>query len=451
MKKLIPILLALALALSALGAAAAPKAASALVGEWIFYSRESDDPERNVPHEALSALREQGRDYAKEETLCIEADGWFKQTDFNGFERNCWTDLGDGTGSLVVNGETALLSVEDGLLVLRTSGSLTRYERAKTAEIKLGTTGYVIAIPVEYREGEVTDRERADDQIAYYFSDEHLMDFDVYQFSTEGRTLEEYAAAEAAEYGADEVESFEVNGITLARYYSEEAWEGGVYRVANVLFTAVDSFAELSFWLDGDDAEELADAIVQSLERRLEDDMPGVVLEKCEGDYFLDRYLVRGETGEVFEAEYFGFEELAPGDEVEISQRGAQDFSISKPFRWPSSKPAATPAPLYATADGVAIREVKVDRSGKYWFFQYTLYNTTDADKSFDPSPFVLRAADGTELKTAIALLSPDEVWANNRTSVSVGILDGDRIQPGDEIEVWYGGTYLETVTASEF
>ena len=237
------------------------KSDSLLVGEWRFYSRESGDAEQNVPHEKLNELKEQGRDYADRETLRIGDDGWFTLSDFYGFESNAWTDTGDDTGTLNANGEDCKLAIEDGLLVLRAPGSVTRYE--KTAAV--GTTGYLLAVPADYHEGEVTQEERKDDQVAYYRSEKHLMDFDVYQFPTEGQALLDYAVAEAKEYGADEVESLTVNGVALALYYSEEVYDGGSYRVANYLLEAGDDFGELSFWLDGEDAEALTEKIIASL------------------------------------------------------------------------------------------------------------------------------------------------------------------------------------------
>ena len=53
-----------------------------------------------------------------------------------------------------------------------------------------------------------------------------------------------------------------INDIELARYYSEEEYDGKSYRVVNYLFEAGDDFGELAFWLDGDDAEDLADRMI---------------------------------------------------------------------------------------------------------------------------------------------------------------------------------------------
>lgn len=421
---------------------------SLLVGQWRFYSRESSDPTASVAHEALAERKAQGEDYANDCTLSIEADGWFKITDFTGFEQNNWTYNGNNTGSLNMNGESCTLSIEDGLLALRAPNSVTRYE--KTAPI--GTTGYFVVIPADYVQGEVTERERQDDMVAYYRSDAHLMDFDVYQFAAEGRNLAEYATAEAEEYGAAGIEEIKVNDIPLALYYSEEQYDDSVYRVANYLFTAGDDFGELAFWLDGEDAEALTAQIIGSLfEKREQQDVHGIVLEKLPSD-FIDRYSVRGDDGELYEGEYIGFEDLEPGDEVTLSRRGS-DWRIEKEddWSWPHNEPKI-PEGVYTTTDGIVIDELSVRLAGgRSWSFGYALHNPKDETMYFDPSPFVLKTADGTEIKTAAPYVSKDEIWANNVTRVSVTIMSPELVNLGDEISFWYDGTFLGTVTAQEF
>ena len=144
-------------------------------------------------------------------------------------------------------------------------------------EIALGTTGFNISIPSDYYSGELTREDRKDDQIAYYKSDEHLMDFDVYQFDKDGMSLEEYAIEEAAEYKADGVEEVTYNGISMMQYYSQEQYDGESYHVANYIFENDDDFVELTFWLDGDDAEELVEKILFSIYSDTQDTDDGVM------------------------------------------------------------------------------------------------------------------------------------------------------------------------------
>lgn len=422
------------------------KSDSLLAGQWRFYSRESSDGD--VPHEALAELKEQGLDYAGEWTISIQDDGWFKINDFNGFEQNNWTDAGNDTGSLNLNGENCTFSIKNGLLVLRAPDSVTRYEKI----VPIGTTGYYVVVPADYVEGAVTERERQDDMVAYYRSEAHLMDFDVYQFAAEGRSLAEYAADEAEEYGAAGIEDVTVNSISLALYKSVEQYDDSFFRVANYLFEAGDDFGELSFWLDGEDAEALAGQIIGSLfEKQEQKDIRGMVVEKLPSD-FIDRYSVRGYDGELYEGEYIGFEALDPGAEVTLSRRGS-DWWIEKEDDWSwSHDEPALPEGVYTTADGIVIDELSVRLAGgRIWSFGYALHNPNNETMYFDPSPFVLKTADGTEIRTAAPYVSADEIWANNVTRVSTTIMSPELVNLGDEISFWYNGTFLGTVISQEF
>ena len=103
------------------------------------------------------------------------------------------------------------------------------------------------------------------------------MDFDVYQFDKDGMSLEEYANEEAAEYKADGVEEVTYNGISMMQYYSQEEYDGESYHVANYIFENDDDFVELTFWLDGDDAEELVEKILFSIYSDTQDTDDGVM------------------------------------------------------------------------------------------------------------------------------------------------------------------------------
>ena len=326
-------------------------------------------------------------------------------------------------------------------------------EPEETMDLGIGLTGFYITVPADYVPGEVTNEELADDMIAYYYSDIRLMDFDIYEFPTEGQSLEEYAALEAEEYGAEGFELLDINGTPVALYYSGEEYAGEAYKVANYLFAADDEFGEIAFWLDGEDAEALVEQIISTLTRTQGPDyVSATVIEKTSDSSFPDLYLVRTEDGEELECEYIGMDELQPGQEVEIYAWGPEDWMIELTDSWADwePEPAETPAPDYVTENGITVSELKVRRAGTIWNFGYYLYNPADETQYFDPSGFVLKAADGTEITTAAKYVSEDEVWADNITTVSLGILDQDAISPGDEISVYYNGTLLGTVTATE-
>lgn len=137
-----------------------------------------------------------------------------------------------------------------------------------TRTYRLGTSVYTIEIPVSFREGSRTEKDIRDDMVAYMRSDETLLDFDVYQFTKEGRPgkLAEYAEQEAAEYNAFEIKTGEqINGIDAAWYRAKETYEGKEYYTLNYLFETGDQYVEIAFWLDGETAEEEAQAIINTL------------------------------------------------------------------------------------------------------------------------------------------------------------------------------------------
>ena len=309
---------------------------SPLVGEWRFYSMESGDPDQNIPHAALPGLRDEGRDYAGKYTLTFMDDGWFKFCNFYGFEQNNWTDGKDGAVTVYADGKSWDCTIEDGLLVLRSGDNVMRYERT----VPIGTTGYYVAVSADYVPGEVTEEDRRDDMVAYYRSDKHLMDFDIYQFAKDGRILEEYAEKEAKEFGADWIDTVVFNGVPLVFYISQEQYDGAEYRVANFLFDAGNDFGEIVFWLDGpndgEEAAELTEQILSSIFYRKPDpeDVNGMIVMKLEGESFPDRYQVLGEDGEMYEGEYlFGFEDLEPGTAVILSWRNGK-WSIELEDPW---------------------------------------------------------------------------------------------------------------------
>ena len=178
--------------------------------------------------------------------------------------------------------ESIVMTMEDGNLVFVREENVTKgpslidlLSEAMTEgaaagnEIEIGTTGIRITIPEDYVPGELTEEDIADDMIAYYRSDSNLMDFDIYQFPTEGKSYMEYAREEAADYGvgADDVEDWQINGINLAKYYSTEVFEENSFRCVTYILEAGDDFAEIAFWLDGEGAEDLADQIILSIKK----------------------------------------------------------------------------------------------------------------------------------------------------------------------------------------
>ena len=133
---------------------------------------------------------------------------------------------------------------------------------------RLGTSVYTVMIPDSFVEGERTEEEVRDDMVAYMHSLDTLLDFDVYQFAREGYpdTLAAFVEAEAAEYAATEVVTDgNINGIDIAWYRAEETYEGQAYATLTYALEDGGDYVEIAFWLDGEDAEAEAAAIIGTL------------------------------------------------------------------------------------------------------------------------------------------------------------------------------------------
>ena len=131
--------------------------------------------------------------------------------------------------------------------------------------IELGTTAYSITMPYNYVLGEITSTDTDESQVAYYYSDDCLVDFDVYQWTiAEGETLADVAAAEATEYGAQAAE-LHVGESTIYLYEATEESEGIEFTTLTVLMQDGDQFVEVVFWLDGENAGEIVSAALMTI------------------------------------------------------------------------------------------------------------------------------------------------------------------------------------------
>ena len=111
-------------------------------------------------------------------------------------------------------------------LVLCMAGSLFA-DGVKT----LSVGEYTVTVPASYVNGEVTDEDKAQGQVAYYKSDksdEILMDFDVYEFPKD-EAFEEFVKSFAASNLTHET----INGVNAAVYRSTDESEGQEYNTLN--------------------------------------------------------------------------------------------------------------------------------------------------------------------------------------------------------------------------
>lgn len=134
-------------------------------------------------------------------------------------------------------------------------------------QLQLGSSNYSVSIPRSYRNGEVTIEEVQANQVAYYFSPDSAMDFDIYQFSRPNpeMSLEEFTKKTAADFNGSEVRTRMINGIEVGTYQSRESYDGIEYDVMSALIEDGDDYVEIVFWLDGETAEQEAAAILNTL------------------------------------------------------------------------------------------------------------------------------------------------------------------------------------------
>ena len=78
--------------------------------------------------------------------------------------------------------------------------------------------------------------------------------------------LADFVTQEAAEYNATEiVTDATINDIPVGYYRSVEESEGVSYNVITYAFEGEGEYVEVAFWLDGDNAEEIAAGIINTL------------------------------------------------------------------------------------------------------------------------------------------------------------------------------------------
>ena len=138
-------------------------------------------------------------------------------------------------------------------------------DAAQGTEIQLGNSGLKITTEKAYVKGDISTEDTDENQVAYYHSEETLVDFDVYEWTkATDETLESAIAEETAEFGA-EAQATEINGIAAMFYYATEESEGKEYQTVTYIFDDVDEFVEIVFWLDGENAEAEVNAILATL------------------------------------------------------------------------------------------------------------------------------------------------------------------------------------------
>ncbi|MBE5860412.1 MAG: hypothetical protein E7301_09875 [Butyrivibrio sp.] len=333
-------------------------------------------------------------------------------------------------------------------------GTVLEDTNVATVDIAIGTTGYIITVPSDYYGADVTEEERRDDMIAYYKSDEHLMDFDVYQFPKEGQTLNEYTAEEAHQYGAETFERVFLGegDIDATLYYSEEEYRDVKYKVANFIFETTTEFGELVFWLDGDDAEELVDDIISTLTYTGESyDMIGKVLDKLPEDEYYNHYNVKGDNDEIYICNYNGEGELEEGTWVYIYlvDDGMYNIEVAYELKDADTQPLDM---IITNENGVEVLDLAVMLVGDTYNFQIIFANPTSSDQEFDLTKLKVENYDGTEIKVFTVNETPKIVGAGIEYSQNAyTISDPGNLSLGDEVSFYYDGAFIYKSVVTEF
>ena len=134
---------------------------------------------------------------------------------------------------------------------------------AAPAKTQMGTSKVSIVLPEGFA---ATEDDFDEAQVAYYYTDDESIDYDVFQWAKgDEYVLAEEAAFFAAEYGTTASE-VTVNGVPGMKYISTEEYEGAEYTVINYMFDDGENIVELCFWTINTE-EELAavDAIINTI------------------------------------------------------------------------------------------------------------------------------------------------------------------------------------------
>ena len=138
-----------------------------------------------------------------------------------------------------------------------------------TQEIQVGTSNVYFTAPADYQKGEMTQEDTEEGMVAYYFSENDLMDFDLYYWAKATDETLESAIAEETE---GEVATVEFNGINFVSYNDTEDSVDGTFPTVTYIMEDGDYFVEFVFWLDGDDAEAKVNDIMNTVELREAED-----------------------------------------------------------------------------------------------------------------------------------------------------------------------------------
>lgn len=154
----------------------------------------------------------------------------------------------------------------DPIATLDTTDSITKTDGRI---IEIGATGISMILPHEYTIDNLTPKEVEECMIARFISPEHEMVFELFEFKKqEWQNLESNTNKDLnTKYGIAVYDRIDINDVNCICYNSKKYYNGIECVVENYLFETDEKFGRISFYMNGDDANECIDKIVGSLEK----------------------------------------------------------------------------------------------------------------------------------------------------------------------------------------
>lgn len=228
-------------------------------------------------YNTLTCILDAGTEYVE---IVFWLDGLTAGAEADAILKSLWMDEIDAPAAEEAEAESGEAEAIDGEIAPEplSDGETAGSEDAGTTKpLRLGTSPFTMVVPASFTEGEVTQEESEDDMVAYYYSPETLLDFDIYQFNKDGypNDLAVYAQEEASGYNSvsELVTDSEINGIPVAWYRTVEAYKDTEFNTLTYILDAGDEYVEVVFWLDGENADAEADAIICTLSESAEDEV----------------------------------------------------------------------------------------------------------------------------------------------------------------------------------
>ena len=130
MKRICALILAACLCVILAAPASASGGTSPFVGSWKFYSQEGEAP---MSHEDVLAAAAMGLDMINGIIVTFRDDGTMSMNAFGQTVEGTWSDCGDGTGLLSLEGDSAPMNVKDGFLRLEMPNGIGVFEPSEVS------------------------------------------------------------------------------------------------------------------------------------------------------------------------------------------------------------------------------------------------------------------------------------------------------------------------------